>query len=308
MNAKLPWITAALLAGSAAVASAQLGAVDREDLVRFTPKWEGERAEDGRPLVPEDLLERLKKVSLEEAWGVCREHGYHNQFEGNWVMTEPDPVLVGRAVTTYFQPLRPDVQEATEALGKEQGRIGGQNSWVIDTLQKGDVMVVDIMGRVIDATFVGDNLANSVWAKTGTGIVIDGGARDLEGVLEIPDFPIFNRGWDPSYLQHMTIMGINTPIRIGRAMVMPGDAVLGKREGVVFIPPHLVREVVERSEEIRLRDAFGHQRLREGRWTPGQIDREWTEEIEADFRQWLEERADELTDYQREKFLGRQQD
>jgi regulator of RNase E activity RraA len=305
MNAKLFFITAALLVGNAALASAQLGAVDREDLVRFTPEWQGERAPDGRPLVPDELLERLKKVSLEEAWGVCREHGYHNQFEGNWVMTETDPVLVGRAVTSYFQPLRPDVQQATEALGKEQGRIGGQNSWVIDTLEKGDVMVVDIMGRVIDATFVGDNLANSVWAKTGTGIVIDGGARDLEGVMAIPDFPIFNRGWDPSFLQGMTIMGINTPIRIGRATVMPGDVVLGKREGVMFIPPHLVQQVVEQSEEIRLRDAFGHQRLREGRWTPGQIDREWTEEIEADFLEWVREREDELTDYQRERFLGR---
>jgi 4-hydroxy-4-methyl-2-oxoglutarate aldolase len=286
-------------------ALAQVGVLDREDIVAFSPAWTGERFPDGRPRVADDLIDRLRHVSLEEAWGVCRQHGYHNQFEGNWVITETDPVLVGRAVTAYFLPMRPDVNEATQAWGKRTGQKGGQNSWVIDTLGKGDVMVVDLMGRVIDATLVGDNLANSVWSKTGTGIVVDGGARDLEGVLEIPGFPIFNRGWDPSFLAGTTLMGINTPIRVGRAVVMPGDAVLGKREGVLFVPAHLVREVVETSEEVRLRDQFGHQRLREGKYTPGEIDTdEWSEAIRQDFLGWVEARESELTDFQRQKFLG----
>jgi len=159
-------------------------------------------------------------------------------------------------------------------------------------------------GKVIDGTFLGDNLANSIYVKSGgTGVVIDGGARDIEGVLEIPDFPIFNRGWDPSFLAGMMLMGINTPVRIGRAAVMPGDVVLGKREGVIFIPAHLAQEVVETSEIIRLRDKFGHQRLREGKYTPGQIDAEWTDEIEKDFTEWLKARGGELTPYQREKLL-----
>ena len=178
--------------------------------------------------MPDELLHRLRLVSLEEAWGTCRKHGYHNQFEGNWVITEDNPVLVGRAVTAFFLPLRPDVNEVVQEWGKKTGQKGGQNSWIIDTLVKGDVMVVDLMGKVVDATLVGDNLANSVWARTGTGIIVDGGARDLEGVSQIPSFPVFNRGWDPSYLQGMTLMGINTPIRVGRAVVMPGDAVLAK--------------------------------------------------------------------------------
>lgn len=283
---------------------AQVGIFSRQEIIDYTPLWQGERFDDGRPKVSADLLERLKKVSIEEAWAVCNRHGFTNQFEGDWVITEEDPVLVGRAVTAYFHPLRPDVNEIIDKKGQEDGRIGAQNSWIIDTIVKGDVIVVDLMGKVIDGTFLGDNLANSIWAKSGgTGVVIDGGARDIEGVMDIPDFPIYNRGWDPSFLKEVMLMGINSPVRIGRASVMPGDVVLGKKEGIIFIPAHLVKEVVETSEIVRLRDQFGHQMLREGKYTPGQIDRKWTEEIEKHFTEWLEARGDELTPYQREKLL-----
>ena len=286
------------------ILSAQVGIFSKKELIQYTPKWTGERFEDGRPKVSDDLLERMKEVSIEEAWSVCNRHGFLNQFEGNWVITRDDPVLVGRAVTAFFQPKRPDVDSVTTAQGKADGRIGGQNSWIIDTIVEKDVIVVDLMGKVIDGTFLGDNLANSIWVKSGgTGVVIDGGARDIEGVLDIPGFPIYNRGWDPSYLKNTTLMGINTPIRIGRAAVMPGDVVLGKQEGVIFIPAHLAREVVESSEIIRLRDQFGHQRLREKKYTPGQIDRKWTEDIEKDFHNWLQEKGDALTPYQKEKLL-----
>jgi 4-hydroxy-4-methyl-2-oxoglutarate aldolase len=285
-------------------AAAQVGVFSKEDLIKYTPMWKGERFADGRPKVPDDLLTRMKKVSIEEAWAVCRREGFVNQFEGNWVLTHDNPVLVGRAVTAYFQPLRPDVNQAITEQGKKDGRVGGQNSWVIDTVVKGDVIVVDLMGKVIDGTFIGDNLANSIYAKSGgTGLVIDGGARDIEGCLEVPNFPIFNRGWDPSFLAGTMLMGINTPVRIGRAAVMPGDVVLAKKEGIIFIPAHLAQDVVETSEIIQLRDAFGHLRLREGKYTPGQIDRKWTDEIEKDFSEWLRTSGKELTPYQREKLL-----
>lgn len=288
-------------AGSAV---AQVGVFSKEALIKYTPLWKGERFPDGRPKVPDEILARMKAVSIEEAWAVLRRHGFNNQFEGNWVMTEQDPVLVGRALTAYFQPLRPDVNQVTEEQGRKDNRIGGQNSWVIDTVVKGDVIVVDLMGKVIDGTFLGDNLANAIYAKSGgTGVVIHGGARDIQGCLEIPDFPIFNRGWDPSAIAGAMLMGINTPICIGRAAVMPGDIVLGKREGIIFIPAHLAQEVVETSEIIQVRDAFGHQRLREGKYTPGEIDRKWSEEIEKDFAAWLKERGKELTPYQRETLL-----
>lgn len=305
---KLPKTLAAFVIAmtllSALSAVAQVGVFSKEDLIKYTPLWKGERFADGRPKVPDELLTRMKKVSIEEAWAVCRREGFTNQFEGNWVTTHENPVLVGRAVTAYFQPLRPDVNQAIAEQGKKDGRVGGQNSWVIDTVVKGDVIVVDLMGKVIDGTFIGDNLANSIWAKSGgTGVVIDGGARDIEGCLEVPNFPIFNRGWDPSFLANTMLMGINTPIRIGRAAVMPGDVVLAKKEGIIFIPAHLAQDVVESSEIIQVRDEFGHLRLREGKYTPGQIDRKWTDEIEKDFGEWLKTRGKELTPYQREKLL-----
>jgi regulator of RNase E activity RraA len=298
-------LASALTLGGAARAHAQVGVFTRDHLIEYTPDWKGERFRDGRPKVPDDLLARMKAVSIEEAWAVLRRHGFNQQFEGNWVLAGPkEPVLVGRAVTACFHPVRPDVNTAIKQRGEKEGRIGGQNSWIIDTVIKGDVIVVDLMGKVIDGTFMGDNLANAIWAKSGgTGVVIHGGARDIEGVERVPEFPVFNRGWDPSAIADVMLMGINAPIRVGRASVMPGDVVLGKKEGVIFIPAHLAQEVVETSEIVRLRDQFGHQRLREGKYTPGQIDRQWSEDIEKDFAAWLAERGQELTPYQREKLL-----
>jgi regulator of RNase E activity RraA len=175
-----------------------------------------------------------------------------------------------------------------EKQGKDEGRIGGQNSWVIDTLLPDDVIVVDLFGKIKDGTFAGDNLSTAIHARTGTGMVIDGGIRDLQRIYEIAGFGVFVRGVDPSAIANVTLNGINVPIRIGEATVLPGDVVLGTREGVIFIPPHLVQDVVERSEDVRRRDAFGHQRLREGKYTPGEIDRAWPPHIEEDFQAWKE--------------------
>jgi len=308
MSAKRFWChTANVLAGLLllnAPANAQVGVFSREALIKYTPSWNGDRFPDGRPKVADDLIERMKLVSIEEAWGVCRAHGFNNQFEGNWEISGEKPLLVGRAVTAAFLPVRPDVNKAITEQGKVDKRIGGQNSWVIDTVVKGDVIVVDLMGKIVDGTFMGDNLANSIFAKSGgNGVVVDGGARDLEGVEEIPNFTTFTRGWDPSAIANVMLMGINIPIRIGRASVMPGDVVLGKKEGVFFVPAHLAQEVVEKSELIRLRDEFGHQRLREGKYTPGQIDRNWSEDIEGDFKEWLKPRRDKLTPFQRKELF-----
>jgi regulator of RNase E activity RraA len=293
-----------LVVASPRMAPAQVGVFSKDDLIKYTAQWTGDRFPDGRPKVPDDILRRMKPVSIEEAWAVCRRHGFNNQFEGNWVVTHADPVLVGRAVTAMFHPVRPDVNNVIQEQGKKDGRVGGQNSWVIDTVVKGDVVVVDLMGKVVEGTFMGDNLANAIWAKSGgNGVVIDGGARDIQGCLEIPNFPIFTRGWDPSAIANVMLMGINTPIRIGRASVMPGDVVLAKREGIIFIPAHLAQEVVDTSEIIQLRDRFGHQRLREGKYTPGQIDRKWTEDIERDFAQWLKSQNLNISPEQRERLL-----
>ena len=261
----------------------------REQILALTRAWEGERFPDGRPRVPDDLLQRMRLVTTEEAWGVLRRHEYTFQFAGGWLNLHPERTLVGRAVTAAFVPQRPDLQGAVQERGAAEGRVGGQNSWVIDTLVQDDCLVVDLFGKVKNGTFAGDNLGTSIHAKTGTGMVIDGGVRDVQRLYEIPDFSVFVRGLDPTAIADVTLTGINLPIRIDEATCLPGDVVLGTRTGVIFIPPHLAQEVVERSEDVRLRDRFGHQRLREGRYTPGEIDRRWSEEIEADFAAWRKE-------------------
>jgi regulator of RNase E activity RraA len=261
----------------------------REDLIELTALNPFDRFEDGRPKVPDELLERLKLVTTEEAWGVMRRHGYHRQFEGNWLQTHPGTILVGRAVTAQFLPHRPDYHEAIQQAGRREGRgqVGGQNSWIIETLQLNDVMVVDIFGKVKDGTVVGDNLGTSVRTRTRAGAVIDGGIRDYQGLVQLTEVNFFVRGVDPTAIADVTLAGINIPIRLGGITVLPGDIILGTPTGVIVIPPHLVQEVVEVSEDVRVRDEFGKQRLSEGTYTSGEIDvSAWRADIEADFQGW----------------------
>ncbi len=269
--------------------------LSKDELTEYTREWEGERFPDGRPKVPDDILERMRKVTITQAWGVLQGAGYKWQFEGNWQCTHPGQVLIGRALTAVYMPRRPAIRKLMEEKGAKCGCIGDQISWPIDMLVEGDVYVADVYGKIEEGPIIGDNLSTAIYAKSGNGVVHDAAVRDIEGIQELPGFTSFVRGWHPSYASPtIMLMGVNTPIRIGHATVMPGDVVLGKNNGVIFIPPHLAEKVVKTSELIRLRDAFGKTRLKEGKYTPGQIDDRWTDEIERDFSHWLEEHMDEL--------------
>jgi regulator of RNase E activity RraA len=265
----------------------------RDRIEALTPLWTGERSADGRPRVPDDIVERMKLVTNDEAWAVLEKHnGYLHQFEGNWLNVQPDLALSGRAVTAVMVPHRPDLHEVVEQIGRGEGRSGSQNTWVIDSLEQNDVLVVDLFGKIRDGTFVGDNLSTAARARTGAGIVIDGGIRDYYRILELTDFAVFCRGVDPSAIANVTLIGVNTPIRIGRATVMPGDIVLGTQEGVTFVPPHLAETVAVFSEDTRQRDVFGKRRLAEKRYTSGQIDVPlWADDIETDYKSWCAEQG-----------------
>jgi regulator of RNase E activity RraA len=182
-----------------------------------------------------------------------------------------------------------------EEKGERSGCVGDQISWPIDMLVPGDVYIADVYGKIEQGPIIGDNLATSIWSKSGNGVVHDAAVRDLDGIEELPGFASFVRGWHPTYASPtIMLVGVNCPTRIGGVTVMPGDVVLGRKDGVIFIPPHLAETVVQTSELVRLRDQFGQQRLREGVYTPGQIDRRWSDEIEHDFSEWLEAHIDEL--------------
>ena len=259
-----------------------------ERIEALTPNSPFGRRDDGRPDTPDDLIERLKLVTNDEAWGVLeRRHDFHYQFEGGWMHFQPDVVLTGRVVTAQYVPTRPDLNAVVEEVGAAEGRSGGQNTWIIDQLQPGDVLVVDLFGKIEDGTFIGDNLATAARARTGTGMIINGGIRDALRVNELKDFPVYCRGVHPSAILNVTLTQVNGPIRIGNATVMPGDVVLGTKAGVTFIPPQHLEEVVEFSEDTRQRDVFGKQRLAEGKYTSGEIDVSvWADHIEADYAEW----------------------
>ena len=266
-----------------------------EELIEYTPEWEGERFADGRPKVPDDILERMRNVSITQAWGVIRGPGYNWQYEDGWICTHPGQVLVGRALTAMYMPRRPVMRRVMEEKGERAGCIGDQISWPIDMLVPGDVYVADVFGKIDQGAVIGDNLATAIYANSGNGVVHDAAVRDIDGIQALPDFTSFVRGFHPTFASPTIMLaGVNCPVRIGGATVMPGDVVLGRDDGVVFIPPHLAEQVVKTSELISLRDRFGKQRLAEGKYTPGQIDTRWSDPIEADFSRWLESHIDEL--------------
>jgi len=262
----------------------------------ITADWKGERFSDGRPKVSDAILNRLKNISMEEAWGVLRNKGYENQYEGDWIIIHPDSVMTGRVVTAQYMPSRPDLVKVVKQQGIAENRAkqGGTNSWPIDILTPGDVYVADGYGKIADGTLIGDNLGNSIYAKSQRGVIFYGSVRDMEGLTEIKGFNGWIKGQDPSFIQQMMLTGINGPIRIGRATVLPGDVVLANKYGTIFIPAFLVEELVLSSEVTELRDEFGHQRLREKKYLAGQIDSEWSEAIKKDFLNWLKEYPEKL--------------
>lgn len=275
----------------------------REDVIKYTPDWKGERFADGRPKVPDSILDRMKNVTLEEAWATLQQANFMNQYEDGWLTIHGDKVLVGRALTAVWMPGRPDIQKVIEEQGVKDNRKGDTNAWPVDMLQPRDVYVADHFQLKVGGPSIGDNVGNAIYAKSGNGIVYDGAVRDINGLGELPNFTSFVRSYDPSHhygslrsgrLLNSTMVSINGPVRIGRALAMPGDVVLGRNGGVMFIPPQLAEKVVRDSERTHLRDMFGHQRLQEKKYTAGQIDTRWTPAIEEDYRSWLKENEDHL--------------
>ena len=279
--------------------------ISKEELVYLTGSWKGERFADGRPKLSDELIARAKKIGIEEAWQILNNEGYKNQYEGNWKMVHEDVPVVGRAVTARFIPTRPDLELQIKEKGKQEGRKGNTNAWPIEVLQKGDVYVAEEFGKIAQGTLIGDNLGTSIYNKTGNGVIFDGAARDLSGLSAIKGFNAYVRDFHPSFLEDVVLAGLNVPIRIGRAIVMPGDLVLSEREGVLFIPAHLAEKVISTAEFISVRDRFSKDMLKSNKFNAGQIDNQWTEEIKTSFLDWVKQHPNEpqYTKNELEKFL-----
>ena len=264
----------------------------REEMIAMTPLWKGERFEDGRPKVADRYLDALYDMTLEELWKPIFVKGYENQF----IAIKPlhpefkedgtvNRKLVGRAVTAVYAPTRPDYFEASFAMAKAAGKTGTPNQWVIDSLQERDVAVVDMYDKIYKGTFLGGNLTTAIHSKTKTGgAVIWGGIRDIEQMHRVPDVQVYYRGIDPTPIRDFVMTGYNTPLRMGdgldAAICLPGDVVYGCSGGVLFIPPHLVEEVVDGGAKTQVKDMFGFEMITLGKFTTAQIDKNtWTEEM-----------------------------
>jgi regulator of RNase E activity RraA len=262
---------------------------DPNDMIQLTPLWKGERFPNGRPKVDADILRRMRKITLEEAWGPLWNNGYQYQFEGEFKIIHPDQIMVGRAVTAVMVPKRPDLHQTLLDYGhQEEGRRGFFNQWVIDQLVEDDVVVVDMFDKIFKGTYIGGNLGTAISTRTKRGgAVIWGGIRDNQQVVEIDNINVYYRGSDPTAIEDVTMVGMNTPTRIGRAICLPGDVVLGTPAGVIFIPPHLAEIVVVQAEKSQIRDIFGFVRLREGTYSTAQIDSTWPIALWDDFNNWF---------------------
>jgi regulator of RNase E activity RraA len=265
--------------------------ISKDELIFLTSEWKGERFPDGRPKVSDDLIARAKNIGIDDAWTALKNLGYTNQFELGW-KTVNDVTITGRAVTAMFMPSRPDVEKNIKERGARQGRAGNTNSWPIETLTKGDVYVADGFGKIAGGTLMGSTLGNSIFSKSGNGVVFDAAARDVEGLSEIKGFNAYVREFHPSFLEGSVLMGLNTPIRIGNAIVLPGDLVIAKREGVLFVPAHLAEQIVATAEFVTLKDKFGFEMVRSGRYKTGQIDSQWTDELKQEFLRWVDKNPD----------------
>lgn len=250
---------------------AQLFRLTRDEMIEYTAQNPFDRLPDGRPKVPDALIDRARGLSSEEVFAILPGKGFRNQYEDGFQILHPDRKLVGRAFTVQFMPLRPDLDGVINEKARSAGLDRMYNQVPIDMLQPGDVLVVDLFGQAEGGTIVGDNLFYYIMKTTKNGgLVVDGAIRDLDGISEM-DMPAYFRRTHPSFLTNVIISGINVPIRVGNATVMPGDLVFGDSEGIYFIPPALVQQVVDNSDVIHIHDEWTRKKFDEGKYKSSDI-------------------------------------
>ncbi|GAC1515864.1 MAG: hypothetical protein NVS1B11_34610 [Terriglobales bacterium] len=265
----------------------------KDQMMFYTADWKGERFQDGRPKIPDSLLDRAKYITIEDVWGYLRERGYNCQFEGNWQALHMEKPMTGRALTAQYMPARPDMVAAITEEGKQEGRLGGNNMWPINALQPGDVYVADGFGKIIEGTLIGSNLGSGIAAHSHTGFVFDAGIRDVEENKEIANMNGFYRQGDPSAWKDMTLTAINAPIRIGRATVLPGDLVIAKADGIIFVPAPLAAGAIMNAEFTNLEDGFNFQLNALGK-NGAEFEGGWTAAKYDALAKWIDEHPDKL--------------
>ena len=278
-----------------AMSDAQIFSLSKEQMIEYTAQNPFDRFPDGRPKVPDGLIARAKGLSAEEVWAILPNKGFRNQYADGFQALHPNKRLVGRAFTLQFMPLRPDLDSVIQSKAQAAGLGRMYNQTAIDMLQPGDVLVVDLFGQGEGGTIVGDNLFYYIMKATKSGgLVVDGAIRDLDGISEM-DMPAYFRKAHPSAIANVIVSGINVPVRIGNATVMPGDLVFGDSEGVYFIPPALVQSVVDNSDEIHVHDEWTRMKFDEGKYKSREIyGSPQDPALKAEYAAYLKKRLEEI--------------
>ncbi len=277
------------------ISRAQMITFSNQELMDYTAQNPFGRFPDGRPKVPDDLIERARGLSAEEIWAGLEDKKFRNQYADGFQILHPGKTLVGRAFTVQFMPERSDLDSVATAKAKARGIPRLTNQTAIDMLQPGDVLVVDLFGKKVDGTIVGDNLFYYVMKAThGGGLVVDGSVRDLDGLSEI-DMPAYFRSVDPTPIGNVMLTGINIPIRIGGVTVMPGDLVVGDREGVYFIPPQAVKDVLDHADETHIHDEWTKKKFDEGKYKSSEIYGSPADpKLKQEYQEYLTKRLEEI--------------
>ena len=308
MNLRL--LSFALLSFGCTTLLAQQVTTTSEQIKNYTSEYKGERSADGRPRVPDIIVERLQHATLEQVWGFMERKGYRNQIEKDWIILKPGETMTGRVVTAQFMPTRPDLDSFVRRQGRKEGlsQRGGINIWPIDILARGDIYVADGFGKVKDGTLIGSSLGNAIYGKTGKGVIFYGSVRDMQELRDTKGFNAWVKGHHPSYIKDMTPTSINAPIRIGEVTVFPGDVVFANEYGVAFIPAHLAEALVKASELTGLRDEFERVLLQQGKYPSGEIHGDWSDKIKDEFRAWIKVYPNKLavTNQEIEEYLKKE--
>lgn len=260
----------------------------KKTVIELTSLWQGDRFDDGRPKVCNEDIELVRNLSIEEIWMPLYVNGYKFQYEGDLKLLHTEKRLVGRAVTCCFMPTRPDLQKAViDNYG--DGKEGSFNQWVVESLVSGDVLVADMFDKIFNGTFVGGNLTTAIASKTKNGgAIIWGGIRDLKQMEKIKNVQVLYRGIDPTPIRECVITSHNSVCRIGKAVCLPGDIVVADSGGVIFIPSHMVKVVIDGALKAQIRDIFGFEQIEKGGYTSTKIDNAvWSKNMLVDLIEFI---------------------
>jgi regulator of RNase E activity RraA len=289
-------------------AEAQITSITKEKLIRLTPNWKGERFPDGRPKVPDYVLEKIKDVSFEEALNACTRARYNTVFEkfenGNWKIMHPGTPLVGRAVTEMFIPGRSEFETVIVEDGTKEGKRGESRTWLVTQMVEGDVLVVGCFGKIGSASLVGDNYAATMigLAGPGRGVIMDSSLHDSEIIDKFPNTNFVYRDWDITYASNVSLLGINIPTLIGKSTVMPGDVVYvdPRGRGMLFIPPQIAQQLADRGPQISdLETKYMNDSLMAKKYPMLEVhgDGAIKPHVMEDFRQWLRDNKSKFPEY-----------